>query len=594
MMDNPLFFLRSLGGQAHLPSGGVDERAAGPIGAISDESEGFGEKLALAKQAMDKTTSDSAGDKQASAQSARISDTPTDADPSSLSDTEPLTGLPLTGVSENRPLPELLRDLTQLTGQLTEQLQALGEEQASSKASLSQWVADIEGMLDQMGSLLSEVKDAHSGQLDTDGLEGIYQPLLQAHALLMQTVETRSSELFHLLSDEAGVTLSALMESDGDGLIQQSVGSNEVRSLQTTSNTRSEVLEQKKPELSTNAKQPSLEQQGDLSIVDPLSANDADPEVSTTLSPDQRSLSQSDASTEASLVKPISAHPSIGQNASTPTVSADGVAQDQSSETVLDPAQTRARVGQSEGQSANTMSLSPNGLSLRDEPSSDATKGAPQPVVSREQKDQGIERLANRTELAMADGESAQDLLMNTDADENSSTFDQRSGQPFAAALKAESQEGSDKPAPFLTKINTHFSKPEWSASLQQRVVWLSNQQISSAQIIMEPPELGPIEIQLKQKREGAQVLFVTHTAAVKEVLENALPRLREMFDAQGLQLADANVRDQGEQQAFRQSENANERGGFGSAEGEEAPESSESKRESVTLSSENLVDYYV
>ncbi len=97
------------------------------------------------------------------------------------------------------------------------------------------------------------------------------------------------------------------------------------------------------------------------------------------------------------------------------------------------------------------------------------------------------------------------------------------------------------------TRINTAFGKPEWGSAVNQRIVWLANQEVSSARIIMDPPELGPIEVQLKLKGDQSQVFFYTHNQGVKEVLESALPKLRTLFEENGLALTDAGVHDHSE-----------------------------------------------
>lgn len=93
--------------------------------------------------------------------------------------------------------------------------------------------------------------------------------------------------------------------------------------------------------------------------------------------------------------------------------------------------------------------------------------------------------------------------------------------------------------------IAAPVNSPNWSNALSERVVWLSTQQIQSASIKLNPPELGPLEVNIKFNHDQPTVVFSSQNAAVREAIEQALPRLREMFEQTGMSLADANVSDQ-------------------------------------------------
>lgn len=94
-----------------------------------------------------------------------------------------------------------------------------------------------------------------------------------------------------------------------------------------------------------------------------------------------------------------------------------------------------------------------------------------------------------------------------------------------------------------LLQVNTPVGTPSWSHDMAQRVTWLANTQIREAQIQLNPRHLGPVEVKISFGQD--QQMNVTFTAAhpvTREALDAALPRLREMFEQQGMLLADANV----------------------------------------------------
>ncbi len=69
----------------------------------------------------------------------------------------------------------------------------------------------------------------------------------------------------------------------------------------------------------------------------------------------------------------------------------------------------------------------------------------------------------------------------------------------------------------------------------------LSNGQ-HSAEIQLDPPELGSLQVKVTTRNEQTQVIFVAPNNAVRDALEQQLPRLRETLENAGLQLQDASV----------------------------------------------------
>jgi flagellar hook-length control protein FliK len=70
----------------------------------------------------------------------------------------------------------------------------------------------------------------------------------------------------------------------------------------------------------------------------------------------------------------------------------------------------------------------------------------------------------------------------------------------------------------------------------------MAHQGIESASLKLSPAHLGPVEVRISVQDGGASVWFGAAQADTRAALEQALPRLREMFSTQGLTLADANV----------------------------------------------------
>jgi flagellar hook-length control protein FliK len=90
--------------------------------------------------------------------------------------------------------------------------------------------------------------------------------------------------------------------------------------------------------------------------------------------------------------------------------------------------------------------------------------------------------------------------------------------------------------------VNTPVRDQNWATDLGQKVVWLANADKQSAQLTLNPPEMGPIEISLDVDKGTASVSFTSTNAEVRDALETALPKLREMFASAGIELGQTNV----------------------------------------------------
>jgi flagellar hook-length control protein FliK len=72
--------------------------------------------------------------------------------------------------------------------------------------------------------------------------------------------------------------------------------------------------------------------------------------------------------------------------------------------------------------------------------------------------------------------------------------------------------------------------------------MWMVGQQQQGAEIRLNPPALGPLEIKLSMTDGQASLTFSTQHLPVKEALEAATPRLREMFSESGINLGSVSV----------------------------------------------------
>ena len=86
-----------------------------------------------------------------------------------------------------------------------------------------------------------------------------------------------------------------------------------------------------------------------------------------------------------------------------------------------------------------------------------------------------------------------------------------------------------------------------FSPVMKQQLVTMVSQGIQQAEIRLDPPELGHMIVKIQVHGEQTQVQFHVAQAQTRDVVEQAIPRLRELLQEQGMQLADSHV-SQGDQ----------------------------------------------
>jgi len=155
-------------------------------------------------------------------------------------------------------------------------------------------------------------------------------------------------------------------------------------------------------------------------------------------------------------------------------------------------------------------------------------------------------------------------------ADSNMATKGQVMPGIGAAAASAASVAGaastlSSTDEASLTPLSDRIEVPVRDAAfgerLGEKVVLMANGRLQNASLQLSPAELGPLRVQVSVDNDVASVNFVANHTATKEAIEAALPRLRAMFEEQGLTLGQTSV---GEQSADGDSaDDSSERGHF-------------------------------
>lgn len=96
-----------------------------------------------------------------------------------------------------------------------------------------------------------------------------------------------------------------------------------------------------------------------------------------------------------------------------------------------------------------------------------------------------------------------------------------------------------------LFNAHPQLLTPHWGQAVGERMIMMAQHGPRSAQIQLDPPELGSMQIRVHvQGQDQISVSFTSPNPAVRDALEQQMPRLREMLAEQGLELSEGAISD--------------------------------------------------
>ena len=218
-----------------------------------------------------------------------------------------------------------------------------------------------------------------------------------------------------------------------------------------------------------------------------------------------------------------------------------------------------------------------------------------------------LDELASMLSLENAgDGESSEEFLkqlqMFAGKGQKAMPFNQQAVQQTGVepltnnvgltTMQTASQPTTLQPVPTSQTIQTPPGQPGWDAQVGQRLIFMVSNEMKSAEIRLNPAELGPMEVKVKTEGEKVSVVINVQNPQVREAIEQSLPRLREIFAGQGMDLGNVDVGQHGfaQGQGREEAEHIDDPShGYGlEADAEDTDE------QRIVASGQGMVDYYI
>lgn len=105
----------------------------------------------------------------------------------------------------------------------------------------------------------------------------------------------------------------------------------------------------------------------------------------------------------------------------------------------------------------------------------------------------------------------------------------------------------------YTTSVDVPVNHAEWGDKLMGKLSWLTTKNLSTAEIHLTPPDMGPMEVRVRVHNDQASITVHAANPVVRDQLELNSHRLRDMLDEQGLSLAGFDVSDNSQNQSREQ-----------------------------------------
>lgn len=101
----------------------------------------------------------------------------------------------------------------------------------------------------------------------------------------------------------------------------------------------------------------------------------------------------------------------------------------------------------------------------------------------------------------------------------------------------------ADAPPPTAT-LPSPIDSPAFAPTLATQVRWWASDGVQQAQLLLNPPEMGPVAVKILLEGREARIDFSADLAATRGAIEAALPVLAAALDEGGLKLSGGGVHD--------------------------------------------------
>ncbi|MFT4583490.1 MAG: flagellar hook-length control protein FliK [Gammaproteobacteria bacterium] len=138
------------------------------------------------------------------------------------------------------------------------------------------------------------------------------------------------------------------------------------------------------------------------------------------------------------------------------------------------------------------------------------------------------------------------------------------------------------------------LSHPRFAEGFSQQVLLVAKDGAQTARLSINPAELGPVDLRIVMRNDEVTVQLASQHLAVRDALQEALPRLREQFEQAGMHLEDSAVFHDLPNQTHNGGDSEHSSASDSFADQSEPGQQSDAERNTVLTLRRGFVDAYV
>jgi flagellar hook-length control protein FliK len=112
-----------------------------------------------------------------------------------------------------------------------------------------------------------------------------------------------------------------------------------------------------------------------------------------------------------------------------------------------------------------------------------------------------------------------------------------------------------------VTRLEAPVGSRQWDGEFANKLAWVVTRNEQRADLVLTPPQLGRIEVSVSLNGDQASATFTSANPIVREAIEGAMPRLREVLLEAGINLGQTHVGSESPQQSPGRNENRDNQG---------------------------------
>lgn len=209
-------------------------------------------------------------------------------------------------------------------------------------------------------------------------------------------------------------------------------------------------------------------------------------------------------------------------------------------------------------------------------------------IALENQMKQALQQMVNVAQAHQNLDSGARESLLS--AVQSSISTSQVSRENSASQVEAVKTQQAQQQTQVMEKA-VNIMKPESAQDLANKVQVMMNQRNMVADIRLDPPDLGQMQIKITLQGDTASVSMVVQSQAAREALEQNQPKLKELLEQQGIELGQSSVQEDGRGEAG-QRENGEVASGRAGGDSEDV-ESIDSADKYVAVDAPERIDYF-